>query len=90
MTDKLSQQAELLKSFRVEASIREWGEPKLDIRNGYIGKGVTLITEEGEFKLSLTGGWFNLAAIREHYQALQRGMAILEALSDIAEVKEVS
>ena len=80
---KLEQQVELLKKFGIEISARAWGEPKADIRNGYIGKGVTLIAENEEFKLSLTGGWFNLAEIEEHYQALQKGMAILEALSDI-------
>lgn len=78
------QQVALLKKFGVEAFIRGWGEPKLDIRNGYIGKGVSLTTEDNEFKLSLTGGWFNLAEIQEHYQALQKGMATLEALSDIS------
>lgn len=80
---KLEQQAELLRKFKVEASVREWGEPKLDIKNGYLGTGVSVITEDEEVKLSLTGGWFNLAEIREHYHALQKGLAILEALSDI-------
>ena len=76
---KLKDQAELLKQFGVEVSVRDWGE--LDIRNGYIGKGVSVITEKGEVKLSLTGGWFNLAEIREHHQALTTGLQILEALS---------
>ncbi len=82
--DKIEQQVELLKKFGVEASKREWGETKIDIRNGYLGKGVSLTIEDKEFKLSLTGGWFNLIEIEEHYQALQKGIAILKALSDIS------
>ena len=81
---KIEQQVKALKVFKVKASIRQYGEPKLIIDNGYIGTGVSVTLEDGEIKLSLTGGWFNLAEIREHYQALQKGMAILEALSDIS------
>ena len=84
---KAEQQVELLRKFGVEASIWKWGESeeesRLDISNGYLGKGVSLTIEDGEIKLSLTGGWFNLARVQEHYQALQKGMAILAAMKEI-------
>ena len=85
---KIEQQVKALKVFKVKASIRQYGEDKLIIDNGYIGKGVSLVPENGEIKLSLTGGWFNLTEIREYYQALRKGITILVVLSEITEVKE--
>jgi len=73
---------EVLKIFGIDAkeNILGW----LDITNPLIGRGISLSQEGGEIKLSLSGWWANLEEATEHLQALTKGVAILEALTDVS------
>ena len=75
-------QIEIIESFGLKAHQDPFQE-RVEIINGYIGNGVTLITERGEFKLSIVGQWVGLVDAIAQHQALGTGIKILQQLRDL-------
>ena len=75
-------QLQIIESFGLRAHLVP-SMYRIDIINGYVGNGVSLITENNEFKLSITGHWVGLIDAIAQHQALGIGIKILQQLREV-------